>query len=352
VSDERTEQPTHKRLEKFREDGRVAKSQELGGILVLFIGVYLLATLGPQIAENLAAIMRNSYTQVSLQRPGSLTVNYLQGMISHSTLEIGLVLAPWLGALVAVGVVTDLVQTGGLVQPRLLIPKWDRLNPISRIKQMFGAQMVMETIKGLAKQIVIGLLVYFTIVNHLGDLITSAQMGFISGVYALARVAYDMALQATMLLLGIALFDYGWQFYRHRKSLLMTKQEVRDEAKQQDGSPEVKSRIRRIQREMSQRRMMAQVPNADAVIVNPTHYAAAIRYDNASMQAPKLIAKGQDDVALKIISIARHHGIPVVPNRPLARALYKLPLDTTIPAEFFQAVAEILAFVYNLKKKR
>lgn len=351
MSEERTEQPTNKRLEKFREEGRIAKSQELGGILVLFMGVYLLAVLGPRIAENLAAIMRNSYTQVGQQRPGMLTQNYLQEVISHSTLEVGLALVPWLGALVAVGIAANVVQTRGLVQPRLLIPKWNRLNPISRVKQMFGAQMLMETVKGLAKQSAIGLLVYFTIVNRLGDLITSAQMGFLSGVYGLSQVAYSMSLQAAMLLLGIALFDYGWQYYRHRKSLLMTKQEVRDEAKQQEGSPEVKGRIRRIQREMAQRRMMAQIPSADAVIVNPTHYAAAIRYDTATMHAPKLIAKGQDEVALKIISIARHHGIPVVPNRPLARALYKLPLDTTIPGEFFQAVAEVLAFVYNLKKR-
>jgi flagellar biosynthetic protein FlhB len=352
VSDERTEQPTGKRLEKFREEGRVAKSQELGGILVLFMGIYLLSVLGPRIAEILAVLMRDSYTQVGQQRPGMFTVNYLHEIVNHATIEIGLVLMPWLAALVVVGIVADVAQTQGLVQPRLLIPKWSRLNPISRVKQMFGTQMVMETVKGLAKQIAIGLLVYFTIVNQLDDLITSAQMGFLSGVYGLAKVAYDMALQATMLLLAIAALDYGWQYYQHRKSLLMTKQEVREEAKQQDGSPEVKGRIRRIQREMSQRRMMAQVPNADAVIVNPTHYAAAIRYDNVTMNAPKLIAKGQDEVALKIISIARHHGIPVVPNRPLARALYKLPLDTTIPAEFFQAVAGVLAFVYNLKKKK
>lgn len=350
MSEERTEQPTAKRLEKFREEGRVAKSQELGGILVLFMGVYLLALLGPRIAETLARLLRDSYVQIGQQRPDNLTPNYLHDVINHAALEIGWVLAPWLAALLLVGVVADLAQTRGLVQPRLLIPKWDRLNPISRVKQMFGAQMVMETVKGLAKQIALGLLVYFTIVNHLDDLITSAQMGFVRGVYGLSQVAYDMALKATMLLLGIAILDYGWQFYRHRKSLLMTKQEVREEAKQQDGSPEVKGRIRRIQREMSQRRMMAQIPKADAVIVNPTHYAAAIRYDNATMSAPKLIAKGQDEVALKIISIARHHGVPVVPNRPLARALYKLPLDTTIPAEFFQAVAEVLAFVYNLRR--
>jgi flagellar biosynthetic protein FlhB len=351
VSEERTEQPTSKRLETFREEGRVAKSQELGGILVLFVGIYMLTVIGPGVVENLAAIMRKSYTQIGLQRPGALTPNAVEGMVGQWLFEIGLELAPWLGTLLAVGIIADLAQTRGLIQPRLLIPKWDRLNPMNRVKQMFGLQMLVETGKGLAKQIAIGLLVYFTIVDHLGDLISSAQLGLVRGIYGLSEIAYQMSFQAAMVLLLIAALDYSWQFYRHRKSLMMTKQEVRDEAKQQEGAPEVKGRIRRIQREMAQRRMMAQVPKADAIIVNPTHYAAAICYDTKTMNAPRLIAKGHDAVALKIISIARRHSIPVVPNKPLARALYKLPLDTTIPPEFFQAVAEVLAFVYRLKKK-
>lgn len=352
MSEERTEEPTGRRLEKFREEGKVAKSQELGGILVLFVGIYMLTMIGPQLSYNMMVIMRDSFHDLALQRPGNLTQRYLENMVAHSTIEIGLALAPWLATLLFIAIVTDVAQTRGLVQPKLLIPKWDRLNPVSRVKQMFGTQMLVETVKGLAKQILIGVLVYQTIVNHLSDLISSAQLGFVQGVFGLVKVAYDMSLQAAILLLAVAALDYGWQYRQHRKSLMMTKQEVRDESKQQDGSPEVKSRIRRIQREMAQRRMMAQVPTADAVVVNPTHFAVAIRYDNAKMQAPKLVAKGQDDVALRIIALARRNGVPVVPNKPLARALFKLPLDTIIPPEFFQAVAEVLAFVYGLKNQR
>jgi flagellar biosynthetic protein FlhB len=352
MSEERTEEPTGRRLEKFREEGKVAKSQELGGILVLFAGIYSLTMVGPQLSNNMMAIMRDSFHDLALQGHDSFTQRYLQNMVAHSTIEIGLALAPWLGALLFIAVAADVAQTRGLVQPKLLIPKWDRLNPVSRVKQMFGTQMVVETVKGLAKQTLIGILVYQTIVNHLSDLISSAQLGFVQGIFGLVKVAYDMSLQAAILLLAVAALDYGWQYSRHRKSLMMTKQEVRDESKQQDGSPEVKSRIRRIQREMAQRRMMAQVPTADAVVVNPTHFAVAIRYDNAKMQAPKLVAKGQDEVALRIIALARRNGVPVVPNKPLARALFKLPLDTIIPPEFFQAVAEVLAFVYGLKNQR
>ncbi|MCB0115202.1 MAG: flagellar biosynthesis protein FlhB [Caldilineaceae bacterium] len=352
MSEERTEQPTSRRLEKFREEGRVAKSQELGGILVLFTGVYMLTMVGPQISNNLLAIMRNSFVDISLQRPGGLTLPYLQNTLAHATIEIALAIAPWMGTLLFIAIAANLAQTRGLVQPKLLIPKWDRLNPLNRVKQMFGTQMLVETVKGLAKQFAIGILVYQTITNHLSDLISSAQLGFTQGILGLVDVAYNMALQAAIVLLAIAALDYVWQYTRHRKSLMMTKQEVREESKQQEGSPEVKSRIRRIQREMSRRRMMAQVPDADAVIVNPTHFAVAIRYDNAKMQAPKIVAKGQDDLAMRIISLARRHGVPVVPNKPLARALYKLPLDTVIPPEFFQAVAEVLAFVYGLKNQR
>lgn len=352
MSEERTEEPTSRKLEKFREEGRVAKSQEFGGIFVLFTGIYMLTMVGPQLSTNMMGLMRSSYLDVAHQRPGTFNLYYLQNMAMHSTLEIGMAIAPWLGGLLFIAIFANVIQTRGLVQPRLLVPKWDRLNPISRVKQMFGTQMAVETVKGLAKQIAIGFLVYQTITTHLTDLISSAQLGFVQGVLGLVDVAYNMALQAAILLLAIAALDYVWQYTQHRKSLKMTKQEVREESKQQEGSPEVKSRIRRIQREMSQRRMMAQVPNSDAVIVNPTHFAVAIRYDNAKMNAPKIVAKGQDAVALRIISLARRNGVPVVPNKPLARALFKLPLDTTIPPEFFQAVAEVLAFVYNLKNRR
>jgi flagellar biosynthesis protein FlhB len=352
MSEERTEQPTAKRLEKFREEGRVAKSQELGGIVVLCAGIYLLSIIGPRLVTSMADLMRSSYLQVGKQRTTELSFNYLQGIIGHSLIETSLALAPWLAVLVVVGIGANVVQTRGLVQPRLLIPKWDRLNPLKRAKQMFGMQLLVETVKGLLKQAAIVLVVYFTIANYLDDLITAAQMGLSAGINGLTYVAYNMSLQAAAVLLGIALLDYGWQYRQHRKSLLMTKQEVRDETKQQEGSPEVKGRIRRIQREMAQRRMMQQIPNADALIVNPTHFAVAIRYDSATMVAPKMIAKGQDEVALKMISIARRHNVPVVPNKPLARALYKFPVDTTIPPEFFQAVAEVLAFVYSLSGQR
>jgi len=352
VAGDKTEQPTAKRLRQFREEGRVAKSQELGAMLVLYIGVYLLAVNGPVIAGSMAQVMKRSYASLHTIQPDTITYTYLRDIVSQPTLALGLALLPWLGVLMLVGVGANVAQTRGLVQPRLLIPKWSRLNPISKAKQMYGKQMFIEGAKGIAKQTLIALVVYFTISGRMDDLLSSASTGLGTGIAALSSVTYTMALQAAGILLTIAIFDYIWQFYQHRQSLLMTKQEVRDESRQQDGSPEIKARVRKVQREMSQRRMMAKVPKADAVIVNPTHFAVAIRYDSQKMAAPQIVAKGQDEVAFRIISIARRHGVIVVPNKPLARALFKLPLNAQVPPEFFQAVAEVLAFVYSLRNPR
>lgn len=349
MSGEKTEQPTARRLRKFREEGRVAKSQELGGMLVLLSGVYLLGVSGPRLAESVAHVMQRSYTSIGDMRADSFTFAYLENAVGQAALEVGLALAPWVLSLLVVGVGVNLVQTRGLVQPRLLIPKWERLNPLNRLRQIFGKQLLVEAGKGIAKQAFIAFLVYLTVRERIIDLVAASQRGLGPGVAALMKVLFIMGMQAAAALLVIAIFDYIWQYRQHRQSLMMTRQEVKDETRQQEGSPEVKTRIRRIQREMAQRRMMAQVPKADVVVVNPTHYAVALRYDGATMDAPQIVAKGVDEVALKIISVARRHGVPVVPNRPLARALAKLPLNAFIPPEFFQAVAEVLAFVYSLR---
>lgn len=349
MSEEKTEQPTAKRLQKFREEGRVAKSQELGSIAVLFVGVYLLSMAGPRVMESLTEIMRTSYAEIGSLQAGAFSFDWLKTIASRTALDAALSILPWIGVLMFVGVSTNVAQTKGLVQPRLLIPKWERLNPLNRIRQIFGVQLFVETAKGVAKQLAIVLVVYFTVTSRIQDLVGAAGKGLRPGMVTLADVAYTMALQAAAVLLAIAVFDYIWQYRKHRQNLMMTKQEVKEEMKQQDGSPEIKNRVRRIQREMAQRRMMAHVPTADAVVVNPTHFAVAIRYNSETMEAPKIVAKGEDQVALKIISIARRNGIPVVPNRPLARALVRLPLNSLVPPEFFQAVAEVLAFVYSLR---
>ncbi len=351
MSQERTEQPTPRRLRKFREEGRVAKSQELGAIAVLFVGLYTLTISGPALAEGMAQVMRDTYRVLAFQQPGHFTFTALRALAGRSGLQVGQALLSWLGMLVLVGLVVNVAQTRGLVQPRLLIPKWDRINPLARARQIFGVQMLVEGIKGVAKQVVVAAIIVVTFRDRLDGLMAAASAGIRPGIAELGQVIFQMSLYAAAALLAIAGLDYLWQYRRFRQSLMMTRQEVKEEMKHQEGSPELKARIRKVQREMAQRRMMAQVPKADAVIANPTHYAVAIRYDGATMVAPQIVAKGKDQVALRIISLARRHGVPVVPNRPLARALYPLPLNATIPPEFFEAVAEVLAFVYSLRRR-
>jgi len=352
VAGDKTEEPTAKRLREFREEGRIAKSQELDGMLVLFGAVYLLATHGPRIFTSVEDVMRRSYKSLGTIGPDTFSYTFLSDLVTQPAMNVVSSLLPWLVTVMVIGVGANVAQTRGLVQPRLLIPKWKRLNPINRIKQIYGKQMFVEAGKGIAKQLLIALVVYLTISGRMTEMLASSAAGLGMGITTLSSIIYKMSLQAAGILLLIAVFDYLWQFYQHRQSLKMSKEEVREETRQQDGSPETKSRVRRIQREMSQRRMMAKVPTADAVIVNPTHFAVAIRYDSKKMAAPQIVAKGQDEVAFRIISLARRHGVVVVPNKPLARALFKLPLNAQVPPEFFQAVAEVLAFVYSLRKPK
>ena len=349
MSQERTEQPTPRRLRKFREEGRVAKSQELSAILVLFVGFYLLGVQGARMAAGLAGILQGSYRALAFQRPGEFTFELLTQVGGEAGLRVGGVLLTWLAALILVGLAVNVAQTRGLVQPRLLIPRWERIHPIARIRQLFGIQMLVEGAKGVAKQAIVGAIIVLAFRDSLDRLMAAASAGLALGVQELSRMGFQMALRASAALLVIACLDYLWQYRRYRQSLMMTRQEVKEEMKHQEGAPELRARIRKVQREMAQQRMMAQVPKADAVVANPTHYAVAIRYDGATMEAPQIVAKGKDRVALRIIGLARRHGVPVVSNRPLARALYPLPLNTAIPPEFFQAVAEVLAFVYSLR---
>jgi flagellar biosynthesis protein FlhB len=351
MSEEKTEQPTGKRLDESRKEGKVAQSQDLSSMLVLFLGLYLLTIVGPGLVQSLSTIMSTSYGELGGQRSGAVSYTWLRALLMNAGLQASLYLAPWVVGLMVVGVGANLIQTKGLVQPRLLIPKWSKLNPLNRAKQIFGKQALVELAKGLAKQTAVGVVVYLTLSACLPGLVASASRGLAIGAMHLGQVGSTMALQAAAILLFIAVLDYAWQRHQYKKGLMMTKNEVKEEHKQAEGSPETKGRIKRIQREMAARRMMAQVPKADVVVVNPTHYAVALQYDNHAMEAPTLVAKGQDQVALHIIKIARRHGVPVVPNRPLARALFQLPLDAAIPPEFFQAVAEVLAFVYSLRPR-
>jgi flagellar biosynthetic protein FlhB len=248
-------------------------------------------------------------------------------------------------------VLASLVQIRPQLTPAALKPSFKKVNPFPGLKRVFGPNALVECGKAIAKTLVVGAVTFFAVwpeLERLGALVGLAPAALPAEI---GGIVLHIAVRAVAALLVIALVDVIWQRHRHEKSLRMTKQEVRQEARQSDVSPEVRSQIRRRQLEAARRRMMADVPTADVVVTNPTHFAVALRYDRATMSAPRVVAKGQDHLALKIREKARQHGIAIVENKPLAQTLFKTAeVGETIPAPLFNAVAEVLAYLVRIKQ--
>jgi len=234
-----------------------------------------------------------------------------------------------------------------------LKPKFNRLNPIRGFQRLMSMQGLVELAKAALKLTVVGYVTYGTLRDNFGVLLQSLEQSPLKAATDIWRILYNVALKVCMLLLVVAVLDLYYQRYQHRKSLRMSKKEVKDEIKQQEGNPQIKGKIRQRQRQIAMRRMMQEVPKADVVITNPTHYAVALRYDARTMSAPVVVAKGEGFIAARIKEIAKEHNVAIVENKPLAQALYRtVEIGEVIPAKLFQAVAEVLAFVYRLRQNR
>jgi flagellar biosynthetic protein FlhB len=347
--DQRTEDPTDKRTEEARREGKLPVSQEVRTWFMLVAGLIVIAgpahTLGQDMMESLPKFF--GMADQLRASDGGLRAALLDTM--HHIMP-GLALA---GAiLMAAAIIGSVVQTGFYSSPELLSPKWERLSWIAGVRKLFSVQSLVDTLKGFIKIGIVAILMY----KILWPLVHDAEWFVGMGAALQMDVTYKIILQ----LIGVAVIfisfyaaaDWGYQYYTYKESLKMTKQEVKDESKQSEGDPVARSRIRRIRMERSRRRMMAQVPDADVIITNPTHYAVALEYKPEKMRAPKVIAKGQDVIALKIREIADEHLIPIVENPPLARALHaSCELDDEVPVEHYQAVAEVISYVYKIKKR-
>ncbi|MBF0126390.1 MAG: flagellar biosynthesis protein FlhB, partial [Magnetococcales bacterium] len=247
----------------------------------------------------------------------------------------------------------SVIQNGFMFSVEPLMPKLSKLNPVAGFKRLFSMRSLVDLIKSIIKMTLISLVVYWSIKGSLDEIMGLTATSLDHVVLTLGERSLDVLWRVTLVFLAIALLDFMYQKYEHIKALRMTKQEVKDELKQMEGDPLVKSRIRQIQREMAQRRMMAEVPKADVVITNPTHFAVALLYQQGKMSAPKLTAKGRGRVAERIREVARSNGVPIVENPPLARSLFKdVDLERLVPPELFKAVAEVLAYVYGLRSRR
>lgn len=344
---ERTEEPSQRRLDQARERGQVPRSRELSNFATMIGGSAALIAVGVPLAGCLRDVMRNSlgFDTRTLSDPGSMMTAVTQAIWS----AISSVL-PIFGALIAVTLLASIALGGWNFSPAAMTPDFTRMSPLAGITRLFGLRGATELGKALLKFAAVGLVCAGIVSYMFADVMSLGQMPIRA---AIARGAWLTARAFVMLSASLALvaaIDVPLQLFQFKWSLRMTRQELRDEAKESDGRPETKQRIRRLQQQIARRRMMSKVPAADVVIVNPTHFAVALKYDPRNMRAPRVVAKGRDLVAANIRRIAEEHRVPVFESPKLARALYKTTdLDQEIPAGLYVAVAQVLSYIFRLR---
>ncbi|MFD1735831.1 flagellar biosynthesis protein FlhB [Bacillus salitolerans] len=346
---EKTERATPKKRQDTRKKGQVAKSQDINtAILLLFVFLFFWFS-GQAMLGRLTNIFTQSFEHNMLVTVTEQTVfSIFVGMLP----EIGLMVLPLMLVAMTGGVVASYMQIGFLFSTEAIHFKLNKLNPMNGLKRMFGLKALVELLKSILKISLIGTVTVSVLWLEWEEVLLLSQKSVGASLAFLAMLVLKMGLAASVVLIFIGIFDYWYQKYDYEKSIKMSKQDIKDEHKNAEGDPQIKAKIKQKQREMAMQRMMQEVPKADVVITNPTHYAVALKYDETKMHAPYVVALGVDYVALKIRSIAQNHDIPTIENRPLARALYdQTEIGDVVPDEFFKAVAEILAYVYKLKQK-
>ncbi|AFL72440.1 flagellar biosynthesis protein FlhB [Thiocystis violascens] len=346
---EQTEQPTAKRLREAREKGQVARSREFNTLVILIAGGVFLLFLGGDLAGGLSALLTDALTlERSLIYDPGLLLPYLRDLMTRALL----IVAPLFVVMMTIAILGPILIGGANFSAKAFAPKFSKLNPITGIKRVFSVQGLMELVKSLGKFVLVGLVAGLAISGIWESLMHLGELPVEVAITRTGEMAVNLFLIASAALLLVAAIDVPFQLYNHNKQLKMTLQEIKDEFKESDGKPEVKGRIRQMQMEMSRRRMMSEVPNADVIITNPTHYAVAIAYAAATMRAPHLLAKGADDVAAAIRELAETHDIPRIEAPRVARAIYfTTEIGQEIPNGLFVAVARLLAYVYQLKRE-
>lgn len=347
---ERTEAPTPKRQREAREQGQIARSRELGTTLVLIISAAGLLLLGPATA---VALLEELRTGLSLTREMIFDPLWMTRGLGEMAWRGFLAILPLIGLLMLAAFLAPQLMGGIGFSWKALAPKFERIDPLKGLQRMFALRALIELIKSIIKFLLVGAVAVLVIWLELDDLLRLGLTDPRGGLLAAMEIlGWGFLLMSASTLL-IAAFDVPYQWWEHIKQLRMTKQEIRDEFKETEGKPEVKQKIRQLQMQAAQRRMMQEVPKADVIITNPTHFAVALRYDAARSDAPIVVAKGQGLVAARIREIGEEHGVLLFSAPPLARALYQTTdLNQPIPAELYRAVAQVLAYVYQLNEAR
>ena len=345
---EKTEEATPKRKEESKKKGQVAKSSDMSAVFVMLAAFYTLNLLGTGIYAELTSCMTGIFSSLTST---DFTINSVHILFLGLSLVFLKTVVPLLLTILIISIAVNYMQVGFIFSTEVLMPNFSKINPISGFQRLFSKRSLVELMKALFKVAIIGYFIYRFAVLQTVDIPKLINMELIDSLKLAGSLIINLAFQIIGVMMVLAAFDYFYQWWEHNQSLKMSKQEVKEEFKQTEGNPQIKGKIKEKQRAIAMRRMMQEIPKADVVVTNPTHLAIALKYDK-NMAAPVVVAKGQDFLAERIKQIARDNKVVVVENKPLARALYPVvEVGNVIPPELYQAVAEVLAYVYRLKKR-
>lgn len=346
---EKTEKATPKKRQDERKKGKVAKSQDVNTAILLLFSFSILFIFGGMMKNSMTTLYRQTFTEFI---NWDLTENSVHQIFTGASLEVAKMLAPIVLIVIVAGLASNFMQIGFMFTTEPLKFDLKKIDPIQGAKRIFSIRALVELLKSLLKITLIAVVTFAIIWIYKDQMMMMAFKDIEGSLSFFGKTTIIMGISATLVLLFLAIFDYAYQRYDFEKNMRMSKQDIKDEHKNIEGDPLIKSKIKEKQRQMAMRRMMSEVPSADVVITNPTHYAIAIKYDEDKAIAPYIVAKGTDQIAFKIKEIAKKHDVVTVENRPLARSLYsETEIGDLIPEQFFKAIAEILAYVYRLNKQ-
>lgn len=347
-SGEKTEEATPKRKDEARNKGQIAKSVELNSAFGVLAAFFSLKILGEYIYNELAVFMKYTFSHFST---ADFTFEFIQIMFANLGWVFLKTAFPVMVVIAVVAVITNFLQVGFIFTLEPLMPNLEKLNPITGFQRLFSKRSLVELFKSIIKISIVSFFVYRFIQKTASQVPKLVTAELVDSLKTAASMTLDLVFQISAVMIVLAALDYFYQGWEHKESLKMSKQEVKEEYKQMEGNPQIKGKIKERQRAMAMQRMMQEVPKADVIVTNPTHFAVAIKYEQ-SMSAPVIVAKGQDFLAQRIKEVAKENKVTIVENKPLARTLYStVDVGSTVPPQLYQAVAEVLAYVYRLKKR-
>lgn len=346
---EKTEQATAKRREEAREKGQVAKSREVSSVVVLFSCLIYFYFNITGLVQKVMVVMSSTFRSVG---QGAITMENASSVLSDFIMKGFFLLLPILGLTCIAGLAANIIQVGLFFSTSAIEPQLSRIDPLKGIKNLLSLKSIVELLKNIVKVVMVGAIAYSVVAGEINNFLPLAEQSIWGIASYMGKISFKILLSTCWVLIMLAVLDYLYQRWEYEKSLRMSRQEIKEEFKNTEGDPAIKARIKRLQREMARKRMMAAVPTADVVITNPTHLAVALKYEQEKSIAPYVVAKGAGLIADKMREVARESQVPVIEDKPLAQVLYKIvKVDEMIPGNLYRSVAEILAYVYSLRQK-